>query len=201
LNLDAAVRMSGIELDYEALLDHLRAAGMQPLSELHGGLCGVMSAGGRDPARRWLVQQLDDLASDSDEDDALAAALERLEAETWRALSGSAMEFEPLLPAGSAALDERVAALAAWCDGFLSGLALGGWRPEHGDQDGPGELDEIIRDLVEISKAGVDSDEREDPDAAEFLFVELSEFVRVSVQVVFETLGSQHEALPRATIH
>jgi yecA family protein len=200
--------MSRIEFDYDALLDRLRAAGMQPLPELHGALCGIMSAGGRALATDWLSQQFDEAAPTSEqaavdlhETDRLALTLDTLATETWQALSGDAMEFEPLLPGESADLGERVAALAAWCEGFLAGLALGGWSPERSDHAEASQIDEIVADLVEISRAVVGSEELDDPDAAEFMYVELSEFVRVSAQVAFDTLAPVSTEARRATIY
>ena len=50
-----------------------------------------------------------------------------------------------------------------------------------------GELAEIIQDFSEISQAGLGEGDVDDNDAG-FALVELVEYVRVSVQIVFEEL-------------
>ena len=48
-------------LDYERLRESLAAAGaVVVLTELHGGVCGALCAGGPVAARRWLTDSLDD---------------------------------------------------------------------------------------------------------------------------------------------
>ena len=94
------------------------------------------------------------------------------------------MAFQPLLPDDDAALVRRVAGLAQWCHGFLYGLALGG-------AVAPGRLsadvDEILRDFAEISRAEVDP---ADPvETGEAAYAELLEFVRTGAQIVFEELA------------
>ena len=51
------------------------------------------------------------------------------------------------------------------------------------------ELEELIKDFVEISKAGADSAEIDDPDLGESAMIELVEFVRVGAQFLFEEFG------------
>ena len=52
-----------------------------------------------------------------------------------------------------------------------------------------GELAEILADFGEISRAGVTAEDGENSDQAEFALAELTEYVRVSVQIVYEELG------------
>ena len=61
----------------------------------------------------------------------------------------------------------------------------------------PGDAGEIVRDLAQIMRAGVD--EREATEANESALAELVEFVRVGVQVVFEELRTLRGAEPRPT--
>jgi uncharacterized protein YgfB (UPF0149 family) len=61
------------------------------------------------------------------------------------------------------------------------------------------EVREVVRDFIEIGKAGVDADVDTDLDRAEFSFVELTEFVRVGAQIVFEEIGVRRMANPEFT--
>ena len=60
----------------------------------------------------------------------------------------------------------------------------------------PGEVGEIVRDFVEITRAGVDA--RQDEESNESAYAELVEFVRVGVQLLFEELGRRAAGRRRA---
>ena len=113
-----------------------------------------------------------------------AAALEGLFTATAAALTQPDMEFEPLLPADEQPIDVRTAALAQWCQGFLYGLGAGAITDA---SELPGDAGEIVRDLSEISRAGVDATQEEESNEA--AYAELVEFVRVGVQLLFEELA------------
>ncbi len=86
-----------------------------------------------------------------------------------------------MLPDDDTGLPERVSELALWCQGYLYGLAQGGIRQFDGL---PGDCTEILKDFVELAKARSDDvSENSERD-----FFELSEYVRVGVQLVFEEL-------------
>lgn len=155
------------------------------VAELHGGLCGALCIGGIEAADSWLRDCL--MASDRDREAAeeLAGVLEQLRLEAWKALAGTDMSFEPLLPGDDEPLSRRVDELAHWCHGFIGGLGTAGLNLSGKDSDVVEQLQEILEDFAEISKATVDSEQDE---SAEESLVELTEFVRVSVQIVYETL-------------
>ena len=73
--------------------------------------------------------------------------------------------------------------LGEWCQGFLYGLGSG---PLSDATKLPGEVGEIVRDLSEITRVGVDGGES--LESNEVAYTELVEFVRVGVQLVFEEL-------------
>jgi len=181
--------VSGNAADYGALVELLNQSGSPlPLPELHGGLCGVICASGRDAATNWLDELLDDCGGDLDTLSQLARRLEELGEETWQSLSGMAMEFSPLLPDDDARIDQRAAALGLWCHGFLAGLVIGGVDLAGGTTTLSAELSELVSDFAQISQAGADSDEMEDADLGDNSLMELVEFVRVGTQYAFEEL-------------
>lgn len=192
--------MSGIDTDYGELADLLNRSGSPlPLAELHGGLCGVICASGREAAQRWLEDLLDDCGGDSNSVSQLAQSLETLGNETWRALSGMSLEFAPLLPDDEQDIDQRAEALGLWCHGFLAGLVIGGLDLAGGTANISEEISELVHDFAAISQAGADSEELEDPEQGDNSLMELVEFVRVGAQYVFEELVSETQE-PR-TIH
>ena len=97
------------------------------------------------------------------------------------------------MPSDDAPLAEQVEALAVWCQGFLSGI--GGTAPAAARSSAEGDaLGEILRDFAEISRAGLSDDEAAGHDQPDFALAEIHEYVRVSVQIVFEELGAVRAA-------
>ena len=56
---------------------------------------------------------------------------------------------------------------------------------------------EILADFSEISRAGVDDQDDEDRDTADFALAELKEYARVSTQIVFEDFAERRAAAAR----
>jgi hypothetical protein len=179
-------------LDYDRLRESLADAGaVVALAELHGGVCGALCAGGGAAARRWLDGCLEDqeLAASAT---ALAEELDELTRTSERTLADPDLTFEPLLPDDDAPLAERVQALALWCQGFLSGV--GTTAPAAARQSAEGSsLAEILRDFAEISRAGLSEEEAAGGAKADFALAEIHEYVRVSVQIVFEELAATRD--------
>jgi uncharacterized protein len=150
-------------------------------AEAHGTLAGCLCVTSGYRLEDWLRELLPDARATPE----TSAALEELFTATAGALLQPDMEFEPLLPADQQPLDVRTAALAQWCQGFLYGLGAGA-VPDASEL--PGDAGEIVRDFVEISRAGVDASE--DDESNEAAYAELVEFVRVGVQLLFEELAA-----------
>ena len=152
-------------------------------AEAHGTLAGCLCAAANYRFEDWLLEilprgQAQPLAT---------AALQALYASTAGSLTGLDMAFEPLLPPDIESIVERTGALATWCQGFLYGLGAGAGATQ--DVAGlPGEVGQVVTDLIAISSAAVDPMQSEESN--ESAYAELVEFVRVGVQVVFEELAS-----------
>jgi uncharacterized protein YgfB (UPF0149 family) len=176
-------------LDYDRLRDSLADAGaVVAIAELHGGVCGALCAAGAHAAQRWLINCLDDL----DLAAAPAGVAEELEAligASSKMLVDDELAFEPLLPDDDAPLEEQVQALALWCHGFLDGVSA---SPQ-ALADVP-QLNEILADFAEISRAGLSNDEAAGEGRPDFALAQIHEYVRVSVQLVFEELSSVRNA-------
>jgi hypothetical protein len=190
--------------DYDALRDSLSGSGtLVALAELHGGLCGALCTGGPTAAERWL----DGFLSDSDAADVagLRAVGVELERAAWNALADAELAFEPLLPSEDSPLEEQVQALALWCSGFLNGVGASApdlvgrnAKPtEAAAAIASAEVAEILGDFAEMSRAGVDDEDAANPTRSDFALAELKEYVRVSVQIVFEQLADRREAAAR----
>ncbi len=192
--------MANSHTDYATLsvaLDGL--GGAMTVSELHGGFCGVLCAGGAAAASTWIEECVAETEAAADEVEEALDIFREMEVETRRALASSDLEFKPLLPEDDSALDARVEELALWCHAFLSGLAFGGLSLTEGstrlsvDSDAEAatetSLEEIVKDFAAISRAGLSAGELSDPTDADFALAEIVEYVRVSVQIVLEEIA------------
>jgi uncharacterized protein len=157
-------------------------------AEAHGTLAGCLCGAAGYRLEDWLKEILPEGRATG----AAAAMLQELYEATASALIQPDMEFDLLLPQDSAPLAERTQALAQWCQGFLYGLGAGR-IPDASLL--PGEVGEVVRDFIEITRAGLEG-EAED-ESSENAYVELVEFVRVGVQLLFEELAAARApALP-----
>jgi uncharacterized protein YgfB (UPF0149 family) len=180
-------RWVSIAVDYARIQRSLTAShALTDPAEAHGTLAGALCASGPYRLEDWLADILPG-GSDGHIDPALAT----LYAATVEALSGSDLDFDLLIPDDESPIEERTRALTAWCTGFLYGLGHNGVADP---QRLPGDLPEIVRDLGEITRAGVDASDS--IEANESALAELVEFVRVGVQLVFDELESLRDKDP-----
>jgi uncharacterized protein len=167
---------------------------MTDAAEAHGTLTGCLCAAIGYRFEDWLLEILPEGRAQP----LAKAALRELYLETSGALESSEMEFDLLLPEDEASLDTRTVALAQWCQGFLYGLGGSAIQDTNGL---PGEVGEIVRDLSEITRVGVD--DGQSVESNESAYAELVEFVRVGVQLVFEELSPLRDqpSPPGASLH
>ncbi len=192
----------GENINYTALGLALKQAGLiSGVAELHGCVCGLLCSGGGDASERWLDECLKDAGGDLETVERLRARLNELGIDAWRTLAGGELGFEPLLPHDEMPLEERVHALAEWCQGFLAGLGLGGLDPQLLDDRGRDAITEIFNDFSEISRAVLEDDSSSESAQPDFSLVEVVEYVRVSVQIVFEELAAVRTKLDQRTLH
>ena len=158
-------------------------------AEAHGSLTGALCASDSYGMEDWLAEILPEGARPQE---AAIAGLRKLYEATRAALLGTQMQFELLIPDDEEPIEQRAEALTLWCNGFVYGLGSGG-APD--PERLPGDASEIVRDLAQITRAGVD--ERESAETNETALADLVEFVRVGVQVVFEELGALRHPRPQ----
>jgi uncharacterized protein YgfB (UPF0149 family) len=146
-------------------------------AELHGSICGLLSAGGRLAGGDWLEA----LAIEGPRIGA-GSVLDRLRSETLQQLSDSEFGFDLLLPEDGADLGDRVEALSGWCRGFLGGFGLG--------ISSAGKLSdearEALEDLARIAQSELSFEDGEDDENA---LSEIIEFVRVAVLLLHSEGG------------
>ena len=152
-------------------------------SEAHGLLSALACLGipGEQlRAKAWLFQ----LSEKTDLD-----LLEGLYGLILRDLQSDGFEFSPLLPDGLCGDAQSIESLADWCGGFVQGFL-------HDDAARldrvPDAVRESVNDIMEISRVEVEARVEADADAfdeTERQLVEIEEYLRVAIQVIFEELN------------
>lgn len=152
--------------------------------EAHGCLCGLLSASSDVDKHDWFAHVLDGLDPNNLSVQEVSDQLAQLFDQTIKGLDDAMLGFQLLLPDEDEALEDRTLALADWCQGFLFGLGAGGFKEQEALSE---DVQEILKDISEISRiahAGEDDDENEEA------FMELVEYIRVGVLLVYGELGS-----------
>lgn len=157
--------------------------GVSP-AELHGSLCGFLSAGPAPGREDWLVQVMSDATLDAPQ---AGDPLDCLYQASLAQLDSPDFDFELLLPDESAPVSERGDALVEWCRGFLGGFGLGAARTTALSED----AEEALADIGRIAASDLDYD---DPEADAAAFEEVVEFIRVAVLLLHSdcVLGPRH---------
>jgi yecA family protein len=175
------MQLSSPVVDYRVLDGRLAVSVLGPsAAEAHGILCAMLCAGGSGAEESWIAE----LLAGADETDLLAQecrlSLQELAKRTREELTGSQIGFTPMLPDDSAPLAERASGLYDWSRGFLYGLGLSGMDASRLSDP----VREAFGDFVSITR--LDLDELEDSEENERALMELVEFVRVAVLLIYE---------------
>ncbi len=181
------------KVDYDTLESALRRCDASwDAAQTHGLLTGRLAASGMAAGPDWLTHVLEGT------DDSNAACgecqklLNTLYQSTFWQLSERLSEFTPLLPDDDCDVVERTAAMAHWSEGFLHGLVSAKHGDELRNRLAAEPLADIIRDMLEITRA--DFDETVDEETNEAAYVELVEYLRVAAQLAYEELSEVRHA-------
>jgi hypothetical protein len=144
-------------------------------SEIHGLVCGIL-CGSKTSVPDW-----ESLITGNKQSDEAHTFLRDLYTISAQQLKEFLFELQLLLPADSISLPQRAEALTLWCQGFLTGLKLVDF-PIVGRE--AGELTDAVNDLIEITKMDYENVVASEED--EVAYVELVEFVRMAVILIYE---------------
>lgn len=166
--------------ELNSALDSLDFGGR--VSELHGFLCGVVALDVSYPLDTCISTLAPDLSHIKINDE-LNDMLLSLYESVRQQMTDPVLGLELVIPEDeSIDLGTRVNSLAAWCDGFLFGLANAGLQAH---AEIPQDTSEILLDLTRISQLnGADTGEEDE----EVSYNELLEYVRMSALLVAEEL-------------
>jgi len=173
--------------DLEELLYRIDAS--MSAAEAHGALCGMLCARGTVELSEWVDHVIGEQGQGSGLLHDVVHKLSELHQSTLEMMNDATGEFRLLLLEDDEPLPERVATLAAWCQGFVYGLAAGGIRQ---DSELPEDTAELLNDIVEISRASHEVDDvavaEIDDNDDEVAYMEIEEYVRMGVLLIFEEL-------------
>ena len=176
-----------------------RAEAAIDAAESHGTLCGLVCGLGDGGGSTWITETLSLAQAGVDVATHAGAVLSALAVHSRRVLEEADMSFQPLLPEDTEPLAERVDGLAQWCQGFNHGLFV---AARIGDAEAELNSDttaEVLRDFGELAQAAVGDDQTEVE--AEADYAELVEYVRVSVQLIYEEFSSVRQRVMAAGRH
>jgi yecA family protein len=157
-------------------------------SESHGALCGMLCAQGATEVSQWMLHVLGEHDETSGALQQAGKSLMLVHQICVEQMNDSNIEFELLLPDDDESLEARVEALGTWCQGFVYGLAVGGIQE---DTELPEDSKELIKDIIEISRAGYIADDEADFDISEDdeqAYMEVIEYVRMGTLLIYEEL-------------
>jgi uncharacterized protein len=167
-------------LDFIELSELLsRVQAIANASECHGFLCGQVCISGVPDDELW--QEFLDVQSTDDE---LVyecyISINSLIMDITTYMQSTDLDFQLLLPDLDNPLEDRVDALADWCNGFLNGFGLGSNLREEAFSE---DCHEILKDYSNICRAGLDDETDEEDERA---LAELVEYVRMSTIMIFD---------------
>jgi yecA family protein len=177
-------QLEGLLFDVDAMLG---------ATESHGALCGMLCAQGATDAAQWMLQVLGEHEETSNALQQAGKLLMQIHQLSVEQMNDSNIDFDLMLPDDDEPLESRVEALGVWCQGFVFGLAVGGVKE---DTDLPEDSKELIKDILEISRAGYIADNEaelnamaeDDSDEDEVAFMEVTEYVRMGTLLIYEEL-------------
>jgi len=161
-------------------------------TEAHGALCGMLCAQGATDVSKWMLHVLGEHDESTPALQAAGKELLKIHKISVEQMNNNDIEFELMLPDDDDPLEDRVEGLGQWCQGFVFGLAVGGIKE---NTELPENSKELIKDILEISRAGyVADDEAElaadeaDSEEDEVAFMEVCEYVRMGILLIYEEL-------------
>ncbi len=145
-------------------------------AEAHGIAAGLLCVDDLTDGSAWLTEISCEAGLITEEERAMLLSLFE---QTRQFLNSDDFEFDLFLPEQDCPLPERANALKNWCNGFVAGIGAA-----HSGAEWSGEVNEIVKDVIEFSKLDTDAEGEEDENA----LVEIIEYLRAAVMLVKQEL-------------
>ncbi len=180
-------------VDYDELDGALQRCGSNwDAAQTHGLLTGRLAVAGVPAGPEWLLQVLEGTDEANAARQECQEMLDKLYQGAFWKLTERLSEFYPLLPDDDVDAEQRTQALAHWCEAFLHGLVSSRHEQALKDRLAAEPLSDIIRDMLQITRAAIDEEsDEEDNEAA---YIEIVEYIRVAAQLAYEELADIRHA-------
>jgi len=181
-------------LDYLVVNDALtRIDTVMNAAESHAMLCGMLCACGRLEADEWAKKVLEDQDNSNVLVQECRRELDKLAAQAQQQLDDQdGFSLCLFLPDDETPMVERTESLAKWCESFSFGLGVA--VPVCCNGDLPEDSQELLKDLLEISRAVMDEDEEEEVE--EEAYMQICEYVRMGVLMIRDELQPLRGEIP-----
>lgn len=150
-------------------------------AEVHGLLCALLSAGADVQSHAWIDSMISGFIEEGDvKAQEGVETLHNLFNATKSQYQSGYYDLDLLLPDDTDKFYLRIGALAMWCQGFLSGLALAGFDLQHPPTE---DIKEALEDLEKFSRLQYDF-EIEGHEEDEQAFTELVEYSKIAALLI-----------------
>jgi uncharacterized protein YgfB (UPF0149 family) len=149
-------------------------------AECHGFVCGQICVTGVADEDLWK----DFLDVQGEDEDLIISCFEevtQLISHTLAQMHSAEFGLQLLLPDDAVSIAIRVEALSNWCHGFLNGYGVSENQNPAAESEA---CSEVLEDFTQICRLGLDEDDSEDEQS----LLELTEYVRMGVILIFEEL-------------
>lgn len=181
-------------MTYQIINDILKDEGSDlTAAEAHGIATGILCVDSGAAEEQWILDIFEGDFPVENKKRVLTALFNQ----TRTLLSNEEYAFDLFLPDDEKALAERVESLREWCQGFLYGVGYasspkeieGSESTKATGSDWPGEIGEILKDVVEFTKLNSHDDigHSEEIEAA---YTEINEYLRVAVLLIRNELST-----------
>lgn len=188
---------SGVFPFYQTFVDNIAVLAL-PVSgsELHGVMCGYLSAGAVHEGEMYL-RALMVKREKKPEIKAAALAMFELYGISKQQIAALDFEFRLLLPDDDTSLAERAQAFCEWCEGFTQGITLAGVNFDNLEEEDSQEALQHLFEFAHLDYESLDIDEHD-----EKALMEVSEYARMAVVSLSRDIQDNHSGkthLPETT--
>lgn len=158
------------------------------VAELHGLFSGLLCGGGRLPANGLLGLMMEHFGLDNAPDSEDQKLVVSFYKQILRELSAEDLSYQLYISDEEESVEQRSDDLHVWCEGFLVGLGTALQKRKLDELSDDSQ--EVLQDIVEISKLAPEDDDGEEIEAALF---EISEYLRMAALLLFAELNENED--------
>lgn len=182
-------------IPYQPFAEHLKTIGvLASPSELHAQATAFLCVNANTPFEQWLHTISEDYCIENSDDANLRHVMSAVFDYARDQLKKDDYSFQLLLPQEEYSLHQRIEILADWIATYLSALGTAGFQARGLSQD----AQEFFNDLDKIAR--IDND-IEGLEGEELDFIEITEYVRSGVMMLYLEVNQRMATMHHSTTH